>query len=249
MKPRGARVLLVEDDRELGAGLEDALEIEGYRVDQAMDGRAGLAEALSGRYALVILDVMLPRLSGFDVLQQLRRHRPAQAVLMLTARCQELDRVRGLRLGADDYVAKPFSVAELVARVAAILRRVQAEPAAPERLELEGLSIDFRSRRAALKGTKVSFTPREFEILLALAARRGDAVSREELLAVIWGLAEDVEVSTRTVDQHVVALRRKLGDDAAAPRIIETVYGHGYRLSAAGTSTSRQIRSTRSPTT
>ena len=233
MKLQRPRLLLVEDDRDLGAGLKDALELEGYRVRQALDGRAGLSQALSDQYSLVILDVMLPRLSGFDVLQQIRRRRPAQAVLMLTARGQEIDRVRGLRLGADDYVTKPFSVAELVACVAAILRRAQPARALPERLELPGLVVDFRSRKASLRGARVNLTPREFEILNALSARRGDAVSREELLAVIWGLADDVEVSTRTVDQHVVALRRKLGDNAAEPRIIETVYGHGYRLAAA----------------
>jgi two-component system, OmpR family, alkaline phosphatase synthesis response regulator PhoP len=234
MTAQGQRILLVEDDRDLGAGLKDALEMEGYRVSQSVDGRAGLSEALSDRYALVILDVMLPRLSGFDVLQQLRRRRPAQAVLMLTARGQEIDRVRGLKLGADDYVTKPFSVAELAARVGAILRRAQPTPAPPERLELPGLLVDFRARRASLVGSAIGLTPREFEILRALAARRGDAVSREELLAVIWGLADDVAVSTRAVDQHVVALRRKLGDNAGDPRIIETVYGHGYRLAAVG---------------
>jgi DNA-binding response OmpR family regulator len=223
MTAQRPRVLLVEDDRELGAGLKDALEIEGYRVSQALDGPSGLTEALSDRYALVILDVMLPRLSGFDVLRQIRRRRPAQAVLMLTARGQEVDRVRGLKLGADDYVTKPFSVAELVARVAAILRRAQPAPALPERLELPGLAVDFRSRRASLAGSEINLTPKEFEILKALAARRGDAVSRDELLAVIWGLADDVAVSTRTVDQHIVALRRKLRD----------VYGHGYRLAPA----------------
>jgi DNA-binding response OmpR family regulator len=226
-------ILLVEDDRDLGEGLRDALEIEGYRVRQAMDGRAGLKDALSGEFALVILDVMLPRLSGFDVLKEMRRRRPGQPVIMLTARGEEIDKVRGLTGGADDYVTKPFSVAELVARVGAVLRRTGPRPAPPDRLELRDLVVDFRSRQSSVRGSRINLTPREFEILKALAARRGDAVSRDDLLAVIWGLADDVEVSTRTIDQHVVALRRKLGDDAADPRIIETVYGHGYRLVAA----------------
>jgi DNA-binding response OmpR family regulator len=225
-----ASLLLVEDDRDLGSGLKDALEMEGYRVHQVTEGPEGLREALSGAYALVILDVMLPRLSGFDVLQQLRRRSPHQPVLMLTARGHELDRVRGLSLGADDYVTKPFSVMELVARVGAVLRRAGLRPSGPDRLELPGLVVDFRARSAWSRGESVALTAREFEILGALTARRGEAVSREDLLAVIWGRGEDVEVSTRTVDQHVVALRRKLGDRANAPRIIETVYGHGYRL-------------------
>jgi DNA-binding response OmpR family regulator len=207
--------------------------MEGYRVRQATDGQAGLKDALSGNHALVILDVMLPRLSGFDVLQELRRRRPNQPVLMLTARGQEIDKVRGFKLGADDYVTKPFSVAELVARVGAVLRRSSPQLAKPERLELAGLIVDFRSRKAWVRGAPVGLTSREFEILGVLAARRGEAVSRDDLLAVIWGLGDDVEVSTRTVDQHVVGLRRKLEDSAAEPRIIETVYGHGYRLAAA----------------
>jgi DNA-binding response OmpR family regulator len=232
MTARRARVLLVEDDRDLGAGLKDALEMEGYRVRQAVDGHGGLKEALSGDYALVILDVMLPRLSGFDVLRELQRRLPSQPVLMLTARGQEIDRIRGLKLGADDYVTKPFSVGELVARVGAVLRRAGPQRTRPERLELPGLVVDFRSRKGWVRGVRVSLTPKEFEILGALAARRGEAVSRDELLAIIWGLGDDVAVSTRTVDQHVVALRRKLEDDAAQPRVIETVYGHGYRLVA-----------------
>ena len=232
-------LLLVEDDRDLGSGLKDALEMEGYRVRQVAEGPAGLNEALSGAYALVILDVMLPGLSGFELLQRLRRHSPHQPVLMLSARGHELDKVRGLSLGADDYVTKPFSLMELVARVAAVLRRARLRPSVPDRLQLPGLVVDFRARKAWTRGVSVVLTAREFEILGALAARRGEAVSRDDLLAVIWGLGEDVEVSTRTVDQHVVALRRKLGDRANAPRIIETVYGHGYRLSGEAESRER----------
>lgn len=232
MSGQRPRILLVEDDADLGAGLRDALDMEGYRVRQALDGPAGLKEALTGAYALVILDVMLPRLSGFDVLREVRRARPDQAVIMLTARGQEIDKIRGLKLGADDYVTKPFSVAELAARVAAVLRRARTSPPLNERLELQEVVVDFRAREAWAGAGSIGLTSREFEILRALATRRGEAVSREDLLGVIWGLRDDIEVSTRTVDQHIVALRRKLGDNAAAPRIIETVYGHGYRLAA-----------------
>ncbi len=229
MRREGARILLVEDDRDLAAGLVDALELEGYRVSHATDGGAGLRAALGGGHDLVVLDVMLPGLSGFDVLRQLRGRGCDVPVLMLTARGEEVDKVRGLKLGADDYVTKPFGVMELMARVEARLRRSGAAAGAG-RLEVQDVVVDFRSRQARRRGRPLALTTREFEILELLAARRGEAVSRADLVARIWGTADDVEVSTRTVDQHVASLRRKLGDDAAEPRSIETVYGFGYRL-------------------
>jgi DNA-binding response OmpR family regulator len=229
VKHPGTHILLVEDDRDLAAGLTDALELEGYRVTLAADGSAGLKAALSGEYNLVILDAMLPRLSGFDLLKELRAHSSGVLVLMLTARAQEMDKVRGLKLGADDYVTKPFSVTELMARIGALLRRAPSAEK-PDRLEAEDVVVDFRARQAWRSGCRVGLTEREFELLELLAARHGEAVSRADLVARIWGTAPDVEVSTRTVDQHIASLRRKLGDDAALPHLIETVYGHGYRL-------------------
>ncbi len=229
MRREGARILLVEDDRDLAAGLVDAFELEGYRVSHATDGGAGLLEALRGGHDLVVLDVMLPGLSGFDVLRELRSRGCDVPVLMLTARGEEVDKVRGLKLGADDYVTKPFGVMELMARVQARLRRSGAA-AGVGRLQVQDVVVDFRSRQARRRGRPLALTTREFEILELLAARRGEAVSRADLVARIWGTADDVEVSTRTVDQHVASLRRKLGDDAAEPRSIETVYGFGYRL-------------------
>lgn len=231
MRREGARILLVEDDRDLAAGLVDAFEIEGYCVSHATDGGAGLIEALRGGHDLIVLDVMLPGLSGFDVLKELRGRGSAVPVLMLTARGQEVDKVRGLKLGADDYLTKPFGVMELLARVEARLRRrVASIGAGAERLQAQDVVVDFRSRQAWKRSAPLALTAREFEILELLAVRRGAAVSRVDLVARIWGTGDDVEVSTRTVDQHVASLRRKLGDNAAEPRLIETVYGFGYRL-------------------
>jgi two-component system response regulator RegX3 len=223
----------VEDDPDLAAGLGDALRLEGYEVTLKQDGPSGLSEALGRRHDLLVLDVMLPGLSGFDLLRRLRAARCDTPVLMLTARGEEVDKVRGLKLGADDYVTKPFGVMELLARIEARLRRTRMALASAERLEAGEVAVDFRSRRATRSGREVPLTPRELDILEVLAARRGEAVSRTELVACIWGTGTDGDVTTRTVDQHVASLRRKLGDDAAQPRLIETVYGYGYRLVAA----------------
>ncbi len=227
MKARRTEVLLVEDDADLALGLTDALELAGYSVKAIATGPAGLVEALSGRPSLLILDEMLPGRSGFEVLAELRERGSPLPVLMLTARGQEADKVRGLKLGADDYVTKPFGMMELLARVEALLRRA-SERGAPARLDAGAFIVDFRARRAWRGSRAVDLTPREFQILETLAARRGEAVSRDDLVARIWGTAEDVVVSTRTVDQHVAGLRRKL--EAGGASIIETVYGHGYRL-------------------
>ena len=194
-------ILLVEDDKDLAMGLTDALEMEGYSVTHAKDGRGGLAEALRGHHDLIVLDVMLPDLSGFDLLRELRGRGSDVPVLMLTARGEELDRVRGLKLGADDYLTKPFGMMELMARIEARVRRSrQAETAS---LHLADVVVDFRGRKARRGERPVALTGREFEILEALAERRGEAVSRNDLIARIWGTDDGVEVTTRTVDQHV----------------------------------------------
>jgi two-component system alkaline phosphatase synthesis response regulator PhoP len=224
-----AEILLVEDDQDLAEGLGDALAIEGYSVQRAGDGPAGLREMRAGAFDLVILDVMLPNLSGFDVLKELRARGDQTPVLILTARSAEVDKVRGLKIGADDYVTKPFGIMELVARIEAILKRTRvAEPLT--RVNVGEVVVDFRARKAWRRESPVALTSREFEILGLLARNRGAAVSRSELIARIWGMDDDVEVSTRTVDQHVLSLRRKLGDRGESPRLIETVYGYGYRL-------------------
>jgi two-component system phosphate regulon response regulator PhoB len=227
MKRPTARILLVEDDRDLAAGLCDALELEGYAVTHAADGQTGLKAALQRAHELVILDAMLPQLSGFDVLRKLRSGSCPVPVLLLTARGQEIDKLRGFKLGADDYVTKPFSVLELLARIGALLRRTSSASTV-FKLEMGEIVVDFRARESWNGQTPIELTEREFEVLETLAARRGEAVSRADLLGRIWGTADDVDVSTRTVDQHVAALRRKLGDPAGS--LIQTVYGYGYRL-------------------
>jgi DNA-binding response OmpR family regulator len=230
-------ILLVEDDRELGEGLRDALELEGYTVRHALDGAQARRELRRRTADLVLLDAMLPDVSGFELLKELRASGDSPPVLMLTARAAEVDKVRGLKLGADDYVTKPFSVMELLARIEVILRRARGGAQHPPRVTIGDVEVDFRARSASRRGNPCPFTAREFEILELLAQNRGAAVSRSELVARIWGVDEDVEVSTRTVDQHVLGLRRKLGDKGPTPQIIETVYGYGYRLAAEGDDT------------
>ena len=223
-------LLLVEDDRDLAEGLKEALELEGYRVTHALDGRTGLRKAQAEAWDLLILDAMLPEVSGFDVLKEMRRSRSRVPVLMLTARGEEMDKVRGLKLGADDYVTKPFGLMELMARIEAVLRR--AHGGAEHTLVAGDVRVDFRQRRAFRCGRALALTGREMDLLEHLTRRRGEAVSREELVSRLWGTAAGVHVTTRTVDQHVAALRRKLGDGGESPHLIETVYGFGYRLSS-----------------
>jgi DNA-binding response OmpR family regulator len=227
-----ASVLLIEDDKELAEGLVDALQLEGYRVECASDGPAGLREALTGTFDLLILDAMLPGLSGFDLLKELRGRGVHTPVLMLTAKCEEVDKVRGLKLGADDYVTKPFGIMELFARIEAILKRTRADAQVPARLEWGNAVVDFRARQAWMRDAPLRLTESEYTILDALARQRGAAVSRAELIARIWGGGLEADVTTRTVDQHVLSLRRKLGDRSSPPRLIETVYGYGYRLNS-----------------
>ncbi len=224
---RKHRLLLIEDDRDLASGLMDALGLEGYDVVHFADGEEGLNEARAGTCDLLVLDAMLPGLTGFELLRRLRKTDREVPVLMLTARGQEMDRVRGLKLGADDYVTKPFGLMELLARIEALLRRAR-----PPRtvLTVGDLLIDIRARRVQRKNRKLTLTEREFQILELLCLRRDEAVSREQILSHIWGIDEDSGVTTRTVDQHVSTLRRKLGPDSNETSPIETVYGYGYRL-------------------
>jgi DNA-binding response OmpR family regulator len=231
MPPMSQRkVLVVEDDAAIRRGLVDALKFGGYAVLEAADGKSGLAAATGAALDLVLLDVMLPQMDGFAVLTELRRARPALPVIMLTARGTEDDRVRGLAGGADDYVVKPFSAKEVLARVAAVLRRSAERPRAVGRLDVNGCAVDFERREITAKGRKpAALSEREADVLRYLASCDGRVVSRDELLQRVWGL-DPKGVTTRTVDMHVVRLREKLGDDAASPRVIVTVRGVGYRL-------------------
>ncbi|HVH68182.1 MAG TPA: response regulator transcription factor [Gemmatimonadales bacterium] len=226
------RILVVEDNPDLAYGLRNNLEIEGYDVDVVDDGTQGLARARAegaGGPDLIILDLMLPGLDGYRVLRALRDEGRRMPILILTARGEEADKVRGLRLGADDYVTKPFGVLELLARVEALLRRA-APPAdaagPPERFGT--VEVIPASRSVLRDGRPVALTPKEFDLLLALLHRGGAVATRMELLTEVWGYS--AAVLSRTVDTHVAELRRKLEADAAAPRHILTVRKAGYRL-------------------
>ena len=224
------RVLIVEDNANLAFGLTRSLESEGYDVESAEDGVRGLEMARTTNPDLVVLDLMLPGMDGYTILKKLRSEGKDVPVLILTARGEEADKVFGFRLGADDYVTKPFSLSELLARVQAILRRVKsAERRDGEAVvEFGDVQINTLARSVKKSETEIALTPKEFDLLLALVRRRGAVASRLELLKEVWG--HQAEVMTRTVDIHIAELRRKLEDDASTPKHILTVWKAGYRL-------------------
>jgi two-component system, OmpR family, alkaline phosphatase synthesis response regulator PhoP len=224
-----ARLLLVEDEPSLVLTLTDRLRAEGYAVEAVRDGDTALARALAGGFDLVVLDVMLPGRDGFEVCRELRARGADLPVLMLTARTQLVDRVVGLKLGADDYLTKPFEALELLARIEALLRRSRRGVATtPGNLSLGGVRVDFR-RGEALRGDEVvPLAPRELELLEFFAAHPDEVLSRERLLDEVWGY--DATVQSRTVDVHVAGLRQKLEEDPARPRFLRTVHGRGYRF-------------------
>jgi DNA-binding response OmpR family regulator len=227
-------LLVVEDDPAIRRGLVDSLRFSGYQVREAGDGEAGLQAALADGVDLVLLDILMPKLDGLGVLSALRKSKPALPVIFLTARGQEEDRVRGLKSGADDYIVKPFSIGELMARVEAVLRRSPERPQRLEPLSVDGMLIDFDRREIQHKGGERTLIPqREAELLCYLAAHRGRAIGREELLLRVWGV-DPRGVATRTVDMAVARLREQLRDDPDEPRVIITVRGKGYMLAAAG---------------
>ena len=222
-------VLIIEDNADLAYGLRNNLEIEGYEVEVALDGADGLARAQAMKPDLVILDLMLPGLDGYRVLKSLRDGGEQVPVLILTAHGAEADKVRGFRLGADDYVTKPFGLLELMARVAALLRRTSRGGAdSPAREQIGEIEIDLRTREVTRRGAVVPLTPMEFDLLLALVRRDGAIATRLELLRDVWG--HSAAVLTRTVDTHIAELRRKLEADPAEPRHILTVRKAGYRI-------------------
>jgi DNA-binding response OmpR family regulator len=224
------RVLVVEDDRAIREGLADALAFHGYAAVQAERGDVGLEKALHGGCDLVILDLVLPGSEGMAVLRELRMARPTLPVIILTARGGEADRIRGLREGADDYVAKPFSIRELLARVEAVLRRSPERPADVRELALPQGRVDLdRQEVVFTDGTRSELSQREAELLRYLAANPGRIVSREELLSRVWGVSPR-SVETRTVDVHVARLRTKLRDHDRPEALLVTVRGKGYRL-------------------
>lgn len=217
-------VLVVEDDPAIRRGVVDALEASGYRAIESADGESALQTALAREPDLVLLDIMLPKRDGHSVLSELRRARPALPVIMLTARGSEEDRVKGLKGGADDYVVKPFSASELLARVEAVLRRSAERPRLSGTIDLAGSSVDLERREVTRDGQTTELSQREAELLSYLASARGHPVSRDELLQRVWGL-DPHGITTRTIDMHIARLREKVGDEA-----LRTVRGQGYML-------------------
>lgn len=226
------RVLVVEDDPAIRRGVVAALAFAGYDVLEAADGPRGLALAETAEVDLVLLDVVLPGTDGLEILRRVRESRPTRPVILLTARAAEDDRVGGLAAGADDYVVKPFSVRELLARVEAVLRRSPERPRPVEVIECDGLVVDLARREIRhADGDRVELSEKEAELAAYLAAHAGRAISREELLRRVWRL-DPRGVTTRTIDMHVMRLREKLRDDTAAPRRVLTVRGQGYAWAA-----------------
>ncbi len=222
------RILIIEDEESILMGLEDDLGLEGYEVSGVRDGAEGLARAMEGGFDLIILDIMLPKMDGFDVCKRLRHSGIMTPILMLTAKSQEVDKVLGLELGADDYVTKPFSPRELLARVKALLRRAKPDTPAIERFSFGVVEVDFRKYEVTKGGAPVSLTVREFELLRHLIQHREEVVGRDAILEEVWG--DDWDVFPRTIDTHIAHLRKKLEDDPADPRYILNVRGVGYRF-------------------
>jgi DNA-binding response OmpR family regulator len=225
-----SRILIIEDERDLALGLRANLEIEGYEVSLAHEGEVGFRHAMRGAPDLVILDLMLPDVDGYDVLRRMRQARLEMPVLLLTARSEELDKVRGFRTGADDYVTKPFGVMELLVRIEAILRRGRPRAAASveSTYRFGDVEVDVDGRLVSRGGHEVALTPKAFDLLVALLQREGKVATRLDLLRDVWGYSPSI--TTRTLDAHVAELRRKLEHDPANPVHLLTVWKVGYRL-------------------
>jgi len=228
------KVLIVEDEPGLVEGLAHNFQFEGYEVETALNGKEGLKLALRDRPDLIVLDLMLPEKDGFEVLREFRQRNSTVPVLILTARSLESDLIQGFDLGADDYLTKPFSVAELMARARALLKRApqseSGDALPPGNYQFGDVVIDFQTREVRKSGEMVALAFKEFELLKYLALRRGKTVSREELLQEIWGVDPDSGVTTRTVDTHIANLRGKLGGGDVSPNFIATVHKVGYKF-------------------
>ena len=225
---RRAKILVVEDEPAMVAGLRDNFEFEGYEVITAQDGIEGLERALEESPDLVVLDVMMPRMSGLEVCKQLRAKRASLPIIMLTARGQEIDKVVGLELGADDYVTKPFSIRELLARVKSVLRRTAVLPKDKEQHSFADVEVDLRRCRVVRSGKALDISSKEFDLLKYFICHPGETLSRDRLLEDVWGYEN--YPTTRTVDTHLVRLRQKLEPDPEQPQYFLTVHGTGYRF-------------------
>jgi DNA-binding response OmpR family regulator len=222
------RILVIEDEPQMLLGLRDNLELEGYEVATAADGEEGLAKAATFQPDLVLLDVMLPRKHGFDVCRELRARSNTTPIVMLTARSAETDKVLGLELGADDYVTKPFSITELLARVRAVLRRTGGRPPTQDVVRIGEIEVDFKLHQAKRGKARVEFTAREFDLLRYFVQHTGQVVTREQILNEVWGYEEFP--TTRTIDNFVAKLRQKIERAPHAPEHILTIHGSGYKF-------------------
>jgi DNA-binding response OmpR family regulator len=228
------QILVIEDDAAIREGIADALTFAGYEPIEAGDGHAGLEMALRVDCDMILLDLVLPGPDGLEILGQVRSVRPTMPVIILTAKGEEKDRVRGLRLGADDYVVKPFSVQELLARIQAVMRRSPERPASVGQVDVPGGRVDFERREVRFaNGDRRELSEKESELLGYLVGHAGRAVSRDEILTRLWHIRPE-HVRTRTIDMHVTRLREKLRDDPAAPKVIVTVRGKGYMFGEDG---------------
>lgn len=225
-------ILAIEDDDAIRQGIVDALEYNGYRVTESADGDAGLKKAIGTDYDLLLLDLALPGTPGMEILRAVRDARPTQPVIILTAKGDEADRIAGLKNGADDYVVKPFSIKELIARVQAVLRRSPERPSDISQVDFPGGIADFQRRELRFPNDeRVELSEKESELLRYLVNNRGRAISRDELLSSVWRISPK-GISTRTIDMHVARLREKLRDDSSKPVILLTVRGKGYMFAS-----------------
>jgi two-component system alkaline phosphatase synthesis response regulator PhoP len=225
---RKTRILIIEDEPAMVAGLRDNFEYEGYDVISADDGVSGLERVLAEDPDLIVLDVMMPRMSGLEVCKQVKVRRPSIPIIMLTARGQEIDKVLGLELGADDYVTKPFSIRELMARIRAVLRRVPLQAPLPDVYRFGDVEVNVRGNQVRRAGSAVELSAKEFALLAYFISHPGETLSRDRLLDAVWGYQN--YPNTRTVDTHIVHLRHKVEPDPEQPRFIVTVHGTGYKF-------------------
>lgn len=224
------KILIIEDELNMIKGLQDNLEFEGYAVDTAMEGKSGLEKILQGKYDLILLDVMLPGISGFDICKTARKEGVNTPIVLLTAKGEEIDKVLGLELGADDYITKPFGLRELLARIKAILRRAPAEngTSGASLVTIGNLQVNFKNYLAQQGGKEIKMSHKEFEILHYLYQQVGKTVHRDDLMSSVWSI--DYDITTRTVDNFILKIRQKIETDPNHPKIILTVHGVGYKM-------------------
>lgn len=225
------RILIVEDELNMVQGLKDNLEFEGYQVDTATEGGTGLQKVLHGSYDLILLDVMLPEVSGFDICKTARKEGVNTPIILLTAKGEEIDKVLGLELGADDYITKPFSLRELLARIKAILRRAPAgkpESTDATLIKIGNINVNFRNYVAREGNNEIKMSHKEFEVLHYLYKNAGNTIHRDDLMSSVWSI--DYDITTRTVDNFILKLRQKIETDPNNPKVILTVHGVGYKL-------------------